>query len=72
MFVRPDGNLNQADYTQWALIKDLTNKVLYFRSYNNMQLQAVDLKQIDFNSGAKTKDISIARVEKASNIKGVN
>ena len=58
--VRPENkNIDFSDYTQWALIKDLTNKVLYFRSYKNMQLQAIDLKKIDFSPGTKTKTIPI-------------
>lgn len=59
--VRPaDRNIDFSDYTQWALIKDLTNRVLYFRSYNKMQLQAIDLQQIDFSPGVKIKVIPIA------------
>lgn len=59
--IRPSsGNIDQSDYSQWALIKDLTNKVLYYRSYKNLQLQAIDLKQIDFSPGAKNESISIA------------
>jgi choloylglycine hydrolase len=48
--VRPDnGNIVHSDYTQWALIKDLTNKIFYYRSYDNMQLRSIDLKRIDFD-----------------------
>jgi choloylglycine hydrolase len=48
------------DYTQWNLIKDLTNGVIYFRSYDNLNLRALDLKKLDFNATAKTCSIPIA------------
>lgn len=48
------------NYTQWASIKDLINKVFYFRDYRNMGLRAIDLKKIDFKSQAKVKLLPIA------------
>jgi choloylglycine hydrolase len=47
------------DYTQWIVIKDLTNKVLYFRSYQDLTLKKVDMKKLNFNRGAKMKTIRI-------------
>ena len=41
------------DYTQWIVVKDLTNKVLYFRTYDNMSLRSVDMKKFDMSEGAK-------------------
>jgi choloylglycine hydrolase len=46
-------NGQTADYTQWAVVKDLTNKVFYFRSYDSMSPKSVDLKKINFNSQKK-------------------
>lgn len=51
-------NGQTADYTQWAVVKDLTNKVFYFRSYDSLSLKSVDLKKINFNS-QKKRSISI-------------
>jgi len=51
------------DYTQWTVIKDLTNKVIYLRDYNNLSLRSVDLKKIKFEPGTKTKSISIESSE---------
>jgi choloylglycine hydrolase len=45
------------DYTQWIVIKDLTNKVLYVRDYDNLTLRSVDLKKLKFEPGTKTKSI---------------
>lgn len=38
------------DFTQWILIKDLTNQVVYFRSYQGLNLKAINLKKLDFNT----------------------
>ena len=39
------------DYTQWVVIKDLTNKILYYRSYENMSLRSVDMNKLDMSEG---------------------
>ncbi len=41
------------DYTQWIVAKDLTNKVLYYRTYDNMNLRAVELKKFDLGPEGK-------------------
>lgn len=41
------------DYTQWVVIKDLTNKILYYRSYENMSLRSVDMNKLDMSSDGK-------------------
>jgi len=46
-------------YAQWLIIKDLTNKVLYYRTYDNQTLKAIDMKKLNFNVGAKPTKISI-------------
>jgi len=47
------------DYTQWVVIKDLANKVLYLRDYNNLSLRCIDLKKLDFSPGSAVKSISL-------------
>ncbi len=42
-----------SDTTQWILFKDLKNKIIFFKSYKNTTLQAIDLKQLDFSEGAR-------------------
>lgn len=46
------------DYTQWAVVKDLTNTVLNVRFYDNMLVYSVDLKTLDF-SGAAGKTFAL-------------
>jgi len=41
------------DYTQWIVIKDLANKILYYRSYENMSLRSVDMNKLDMSSEGK-------------------
>lgn len=55
-----DNGLEHSDYTQWIVIKDLTNGVLYFRSYDNLTLRAIDLKRLDFANGADRNLTAIA------------
>lgn len=42
-----------SDYTQWIVIKDLKNRVLYFRSYDNLTLRAIDMTKLNFDQGVK-------------------
>jgi len=39
---------NAADITQWVVVHDQSNRRTYFRSYESLAVQMVDLKQIDF------------------------
>ncbi|MBL0185565.1 MAG: linear amide C-N hydrolase [Candidatus Obscuribacter sp.] len=48
-------DLEHSDYTQWVVVKDLTNRVLYFRSYYNQALCQIDLKKLDFGSGTESR-----------------
>jgi choloylglycine hydrolase len=54
------GGLGVEDYTQWVVIKDLTNKVLYVRDYDNLSLRSIDLKKLDFSAGVAAKSVSIS------------
>jgi choloylglycine hydrolase len=41
------------DLTQWIVIKDMTHKVLYYRTYENLTLRCIDLKKLDFSKQNK-------------------
>jgi len=45
-------------YTQWSVVRDHGNKVLYFKDYQNLTLRGIDLKKLDFNQ-KEIKRISI-------------
>lgn len=46
-------------YAQWIVIKDITNKVLYYKTYENTVLKKVDLKSFDLGSKAAARSLSI-------------
>lgn len=46
-----DSSRKPTDFTQWAVIKDLTNKVLYYRTYRDMHLHCIDMKKLDLSPG---------------------
>jgi choloylglycine hydrolase len=41
------------DTTQWVVFKDLTHKVMYYRTYNDMTLRQVSMDKVDFSKNAK-------------------
>lgn len=49
-----DGAASQLAYerTQWATVHDLTNRLLYFRTYGNLGLRKLDLRKLDFTGKA--------------------
>ena len=49
-----------SEYTQWTVLKDLTNKSLYYRTYGDTTLHDVILSQLDFSENAKRLQMPIA------------
>lgn len=47
------------DKTQWTVFKDLTNKKLYFKSYENTALQVIDFNKLDLSKGSPTLNMPI-------------
>ncbi len=62
----PKGVIKEHDglygYAQWIVIKDLTNKVLYYRTYENQTLKSIDMKKLNFNVGSRPKSLSVEGV----------
>jgi choloylglycine hydrolase len=50
------GNITASESTQWSSFRDHTNRVYYFRTYDNFNLRKIDLKRLDFQA-AKVKTI---------------
>jgi choloylglycine hydrolase len=44
-----DPGKETGDYTQWVVIKDMTQKAFYFRSYNDLSLKRIDMKKLNFD-----------------------
>jgi choloylglycine hydrolase len=58
-----DPSSGESDITQWAVFRDHANKVYYFRTYEDMTLQAVDLTKLDLSPGAPARRIPIASTQ---------
>lgn len=41
-----DGKITASETTQWLSFRDLTNRVYYFRTYDNFNLRKIDLKKL--------------------------
>jgi choloylglycine hydrolase len=54
------GNQNFSDYTQWVVIEDLSNRKLYFRSYDNLSMRMIDIKRLNLAPGAEVRYLPIA------------
>ena len=37
---------NMADYTSWVVVKDLTNKAMYFRNYEDLTIRVIHLDKV--------------------------
>ena len=46
------GMVVSRDIAYWSAVRDLTNKVYYFRTYSDLNIRKVELDRIDFSSGS--------------------
>lgn len=46
----PDGTILDKESTQWVTFRDVTNRVFYFKTYDNSTLRKIDLKRLDFQT----------------------
>ncbi len=44
-----NGNVTSSESTQWVTFRDVTNRVLYFKTYENQNLRKIDLNRLDFD-----------------------
>lgn len=56
----PGEGTPEKDYTQWTVFRDHANLTYTWRSYGNTELQAVDLKAVDFTAGQPERRLPIA------------
>jgi len=45
-----NGKITASESTQWSSFRDLTNRVYYYRTYDNFNLRRIDLKKLDFGA----------------------
>lgn len=55
----PEPFVTLEGYAQWVVIKDLTNLVLYYRTYENTALKKVDLKSFNLAPEAAERSIAV-------------
>lgn len=48
------------EFTQWAVFKDLTNRIFYYRTYDDLNLHAVNLAKVDLSENAVPLKMPIA------------
>jgi len=46
-------------HTQWTVFRDHANKVYFWRSYDDTELKALDLKTVDFSAGKPMRSLAI-------------
>lgn len=57
-----DNGKDVADYTQWVVFKDLTNKMFYYRTYNDLTLRSIDISKVDFSEKALPMRLPMTQV----------
>lgn len=57
--VGSDGKI-ATDTTEWVVFKDVTHRVVYYRTYNNMTLRSVAMDKMDFSENANRLKMPIA------------
>ncbi len=65
---RESDGKNEYDDTQWIVIKDLKNKIFYFRTYNNQRLYSISFKKLDFSPKATILKMPLEQAFKAIDI----
>jgi penicillin V acylase-like amidase (Ntn superfamily) len=56
-----DGGTKDADHTQWSVVRDHQNHVLYFFTAFNNNLFSINLREIEFGSAKKTSIAAVRR-----------
>ncbi len=52
--VRGGNDPSTFELTQWIVIKDLKNRVFYYRTYQDLALRSIDLKKLNFSGPSKS------------------
>lgn len=66
--IRSKANSSEGDYTQWIVIKDLTNKIFYYRSYKDLTLRGIDLSKVNLGINAPKQMISMGIGQPVSDV----
>jgi choloylglycine hydrolase len=58
------------EYTQWSILLDLTNRVMYFYAYDDMNLKFIDLKRMVADGVSTVRFIPMAKDFSATDVTG--
>lgn len=56
-----DQGKESSDITQWVVFKDLTHKIIYYRTYNDMTLRGVSMSKVDLSEKAPLLKMPLAQ-----------
>lgn len=54
---------DQLELTQWTVFKNLTNGVIYYKTYEDQTIRSISLKLIDFSPGAAELDLPLSQTQ---------
>lgn len=57
-----------ADTTEWVVFKDITHKVIYWRTYGNMSLQSISFDQLDLSENGPRLAMSLVTPAQVNNV----
>jgi choloylglycine hydrolase len=57
-----------AEQTDWVVFKDLTNKIFYYRTYNNLTVNMVPLSKLSFTANSPRLKMPVANQEQPVDI----
>lgn len=63
-----DNGKTVTDTTQWVVFKDITHKVFYYRTYNDMTIRSIDLGKVDFSDKASALKMPVSTVPSVMNV----
>lgn len=55
-----DTDTTYSDYTQWIVVKDLANRIYYYRTYDNLTLRSVEMSKFDLSKDAPRFSMPLA------------
>lgn len=58
----------QLELTQWTVFKNLTNGMIYYKTYQDQTLRSLSLKTIDFSPGAAQLDLPLSNTQMVINM----
>lgn len=56
------------ELTQWVVFKDLTHKMLYYRTYEDLSLRAVTLSKLNFKENAPRLKMPVFKAEQVQDV----